>query len=171
MCDEALCMSVRLYVRISWNITANNRQNLKAPIYPNIWTLKKLVRMQLFSAKWSTFLTFMFKVKHSNRLHEDISRKRWQMGQTLLLPTQKSRGDISISIFTLILAHSKLQGQGHAHLDRISRKLWQIRQTLLLSTNMKLHMTFQLAYLHLTMVHSKGQGQGHAHFDLISRKW
>ena len=46
---------------------------------------------------------------------------------------------------------------------RISQKRWQTWQILTLSTNRKLHMSFRLAYLHLTLVHCKGQGQ--VHFD------
>ena len=30
---------------------------------------------------------------------------------------------------------------------------------------MKLHVAFQLAYLHLTLAYCKGRGQGHARFD------
>ena len=30
---------------------------------------------------------------------------------------------------------------------------------------MKLHVTFRLAYLHLTLVNANGHSQGHQHFD------
>ena len=47
----------------------------------------------------------------------------------------------------------------------LSRKRQQIGQTLLLPIHKKPHVTFRLAYLHLTLAHSKDQGHGHTHFD------
>ena len=47
------------------------------------------------------------------------------------------------------------------------KKHWQIGKKLLLPTRMKLHVTFRMAYLHLTLPHSKGQDQVHFNCEYV----
>ena len=67
----------------------------------------------------------------------------------------------------LTLAHSKGEGQGHAHLDNEYLGNCDIGSELLVPSNNKSCKGFRCAYLNLNLAHSKdqGQGQGHAHFD------
>ena len=118
------------------------------------------------------FRNIHLKVTDSNhvlwKVHMWFFRKRRQLGQTLLLPTnRKSYMAFRLAYLHLTLGHSKGQGQGYTYFDWISHKRWQIWQSLQLSTHRKSHVAFQLLYLHLILAHSEfqGQGQGQGHFD------
>ena len=97
------------------------------------------------------------RIEYIRKFHTWLSRKRWQIGQTLLLPTHiKYHLTFWIDIYiwpwpilkvTINAMHIFTNGD---------------RQTLLLPTNRTSHMAFPLAYLYLALAHSKGQG--HAHF-------
>ena len=84
-----------------------------------------------------------------------ISWKQWQIGQTLLLPTNRmSHKTFQLAYLNLNLNHSKGQGQGHAHF--VCKYLWNDdRANIILPSNMKSNMSFRLIYLDLTFAHSK----------------
>ena len=86
-----------------------------------ILAFSKRPSVSQFLSKSPTSLTFIIKINDSNRVHWEvqkwISRKRWQVGQALLLTTQKVTCGLLIGLFTFDLSHSKGQGHGHAYFD------------------------------------------------------
>ena len=73
-----------------------------------------------------------------------ISRKRWQIVQTLLAPTNiKSKTAFALTYLRLTLAHFKLEDQSHAHFNWLylanRDEIWK---TLLVTTNRKSHVAF-----------------------------
>ena len=104
------------------------------------------------------------------KVHTWLSRKRWPIEHTLLLPTQKVTflwpldWHIYIWPWPILKVNFKVM---QISIVNISQTVTD-RQTLLLATNRKLHAGFRLAYLHLTLEHCIGQGQGNPHLDCES---
>ena len=71
-------------------------KQMAVPRSSNFCTYKQVYRIHSlaqFHSNSQRFLTFIFKVKDSNRVHWQVhtrlSRKRWQIEQTLQLPTRR----------------------------------------------------------------------------------
>ena len=79
-----------------------------------------------------------------------LSHKRWQIEQTMLLPThRKTLIGFRLVYLHFTLANSKGQSQGHANVDWLFRKLWQIVQTMLLTMGKKSPIGFRLVIVTL----------------------
>ena len=122
----SVCASVCLSGNVRLN-TANKLLELEEPILAHIYSLTRYllqpVLIQIVNA-----LDLHFQGKNLNRVHWEvhtwlsfrlrISRKRWQIGQTFLLPiNRKSHVAFKIAYLYLLISISKCQDQGHAHFD------------------------------------------------------
>ena len=86
LCHRIVC--VLTYAPPPRNATGNKLPNLEAQILAYMHVDKVSSFVCQFSYKLSTSLTFIFKIKDSNKVHCEIhtwlSRKPWQIAQTLL---------------------------------------------------------------------------------------
>ena len=73
-----------------------------------------------------------------------------------MLSTLKLHIGFRFPYLYLVMTYSICQYQDHAHFDWNSKLVTDWR-TLLLPSNMKLRMSFRLAYVDLSLAHSKGQ--------------
>ena len=149
--------------------------------------MESIISSRILQVPLFISLTFIVKLNPDLHFHDQtfgiwfdlrISRKRWDIGQTLLLPSNtKSCLDFRWVSLHLTLAHSKDEDQKSCTFQlRITRKWWYITilllpsntidtlllQTLLLPSNRKHSLLFEQTYLHFTLIHSKGQA--HAPF-------
>ena len=109
---------------------------------------------------WHIYIwrTFQRSTSRSYTFRLRISRKRWLVGQTLLLPTKMTSHTASspFAHFTFNLGARSISRSRTFRL-LISRKPCRIGHTLLLPTNRKSHVGFRWAYLHFKFIYSKGQ--------------
>ena len=114
----SVCILPSVCVCHSQNVqlcTVNKWLNVELPIFVHIWMFMMLTSCK-FSSESSTSLTFILKIKDSHRAHWEVhtwfSRKWFRF---------------LLAYLDLTFAHSKGQGQEHAHFNWISRKRWQAK--------------------------------------------
>ena len=124
-CRQYGCPSVWLCIRLSRNVrlyTVNKQLHQEALIFVCTHLHWQVNVACQFSSKLSFSLTFIFKINDVNRVHWEVhmwlSRKLWQIEQTLKLPThRKSHMGYQSAYSHLTLVHSKDQVQDHAQFD------------------------------------------------------
>ena len=110
-----------------------------------------------FSFKSSTFLTFVLEVKDYDRLNwkdcTGLSRKRWQIGQTLLLPNTGSHtwsfdGHIYIWPWPILKVNNKAMHLSNENISQTVKD--RISITITITMKYEVAYAFSMSYLDLT---------------------